>query len=330
MISSMAIFIFILSIALPKSASAFAPSATVSRVKAPPPVSGIVGGIEQPISVLVDYHAEQISAMKSTTRSLVGKEQFKDLPYNNDVYYLQFCLQSPNDELRAMDLFKTNLAWRTQVQGKGKAICDAALLAVKQNAAGAWDNEHGPVFAEAPHGATICTFLNPSNILTTTASNGDLVYCIRAREVQLPALQKAVSVEQLQEFFLYIREVHSLTSIQSSLELNRWVRLITANDLAGASLVGGGPSYFRQALADFTHIAQTLYPAVTEGPILLLNLPLLLKGIINFITPDALKQNVKFENGFKEVKHLVEVAVSATGPQRQAFLLELNKILNSS
>jgi hypothetical protein len=332
MIPTLAVFIFILSIAFPNGtryATAFAPSVTASKLKA---VAGIVD-IEQPVSVLLNEHAEKISAMKSIAKSVVGKDEFKDLPYNIDVYYLQFCLQSPNDEFHAIKLLKTNLAWRTHDQGKGKAICDAAILAVKQNAAAVWHIGHGPVFAEAPHGATICTFLNPSSILTTTAANGDLVYCIRAREVQLPALQKAVSVEQLQDFFLYIREVQSLTSLQSSLELNRWVRLITANDLAGASLIGGGPSYFRQALSDFTHIAQTLYPAVTEGPILLLNLPLLLKGIVNFITPDALKPNVKFENGFialKEVKHLVEVAVSATGPQRQAFLQELNQILYSS
>lgn len=326
MIPSLAIFIFILSIALPKSvrnATAFAPSATLSKVK-PPPVTGTLD-IDQPVSVLLKNHAEQISAMKSTTKSVVGQEQFKNLPYNNDVYYLQFCLQSPNDDLHAMNILKTNLSWRTQ--GKGKSICDAALMAVKQNAAGAWDNGDGPVFAEAPHSATICSFLNPSNILTTTTSNGDLVYCIRAREVKLPALQKAVSTEQLQEFFLYIREVQSLTSIQSSLELDRWVRLITANDLAGASLVGGGPNYFRQTIADYTLVAQSLYPAVTEGPILLLNLPMLLKGIINFITPDSLKANVKFENGLKGVKQLVEVAVSATGPERKAFLQELNRIL---
>jgi hypothetical protein len=54
---------------------------------------------------------------------------------------------------------------------------------------------------------------------------------------------------------------------------------------------------------------------------------MLLKGIINFITPDSLKENVKFENGLKGVMQLVEVAVSATGPERKAFLQELNKML---
>jgi hypothetical protein len=328
MIPSSSIIFFLISLSLPKScryANAFAPSATVSKVKRATLDGNL--GIEEPVSVLLEEHTEQISAMKSTTQSLVGEQQFEDMPYSNDVYYLQFCLQSPNDELHAMDLLKTNLSWRTQ--GKGKAICDAAILAVKQNVAGnAWDSPNGPVFAEAPHGTIICTYLNPSNILTTTASNGDLVYCIRAREVKFVALQKAVTLDQLHDFFLYIREVHSLTCIQSSMALNRWVRLITANDLAGTRLVGGGPNYFRQAMSDFTQVSQRLYPSVTEGPTLVLNLPLLLKGIIIFITPDSLKSSLKFENGLiKEVKHLVEVAVSATGPERQAFLQELNQML---
>jgi CRAL/TRIO domain len=202
----------------------------------------------------------------------------------------------------------------------------------KAQAGGSWNN--AAVLSAAPHSASISKYLTPSNMLTTTSSQGDLVYCVRAGKINDVELMNAVSIDALTDFFVYAKEVNSLVSMQRSLESDRLVCVITANDLSGINLIGGSAD-FRKALSASSKEAADLYPA-TNGPSLILNLPALLSALVKLFTPlfpEAVRQRIKFENGpLKKLSSLEQVASSKAdnSPERAAFLKDLDTIVYSS
>merc|ERR1711990_673253 len=99
------------------------------------------------------------------------------------------------------------------------------------SAGGGWDNE--PVRAAAPHAAAINPFITPKNILTLSTDEGDLVYVIRASLIDDKALMEKVSVQQLVDFLLYVKEVHSLVVNARSKQSGRLCNVIFANDISG-------------------------------------------------------------------------------------------------
>merc|ERR1711990_1053742 len=99
------------------------------------------------------------------------------------------------------------------------------------SAGGGWDNE--PVRAAAPHAAAINEFVTPKNILTLSTDRGDLVYCIRASGIDDKDMMTRVSVDQVVEFFLYAKEVHSLVANARSKQSGRLCNVIFANDITG-------------------------------------------------------------------------------------------------
>mgnify|MGYP003311795129 CR=1 FL=1 len=103
---------------------------------------------------------------------------------------------------------------------QGKAITDAAREAVAAaTAGGGWDNE--PVRAAAPHAAAINEFITPKNILTLSTNEVDMVYVIPASIIDYRKLMKQVSVAQLVEFLLYVKEVHALVANARSVRTGR-------------------------------------------------------------------------------------------------------------
>jgi hypothetical protein len=64
-------------------------------------------------------------------------------------------------------------------------------------------------------------------------NEGDLMYVIRASSIDDKALMDNVSVDQLVEFLLYVKEVHSLIVNARSEKTGRLCGVLFANDISG-------------------------------------------------------------------------------------------------
>lgn len=277
----------------------------------------------EPVSALLQKHASTIANLKSAATA--ASVDLSQLPYSNDVFFLRYCLLEQEDPLPAL---QQSLEWRTSKQGQ--SICTRAAAAVTQatEGGGSWNNE--AVLSAAPHADSIREFITPVNCITTTASTGDLVYCIRAGAIDDTALMKAVSVDQMVDFFLYTKEVNALVAdMRSSPSL---LSVVTCNDLSNVKLIGGSAD-FRQALSASSNTASTVYPN-TAGPTLLLNLPRLLSALVKLFTPlfpERVKERLKFQQGpLQSVQDLRDVASSSASPARTEFVRQLDEILYSS
>jgi hypothetical protein len=256
-----------------------------------------------PVSSLLTEHASDINQLKDIDATLDG-----------DIAYLRYCL-GIDDAHERVERFKSNLEWRN---GAGKNICEAARSAVTlATADGAWNND--PVLAAAPYSSKVKPFL-AQKVLTTTSRQGDLVYCIRAGQINDKDLMKAVSVEEMVDFFLYAKEVNAIVANQRSKETDTLKSILTANDLAGVKLLGGSAD-FRSALSASSKLANDLYPA-TAGPTLLLNLPPLLNALVKLFTPlfpKEVNKRLKFAQGV--------IKGDLDQLDRTAFMNELDQIV---
>lgn len=288
-------------------------------------LSGIVGqvqvanafGVKEPVSALLQKHVSEIARLKEETQSIVGADAFDQVPYNNDVFYLRYCLED-----KGVDDLKTTLAWR---QGEGKAMCDAATTAFQAATAdGGWNN--APIRAAAPSAEIVNDYITQSTGMTTSSSNNDVLYCIRAGMIDDIALMSKISVEDLVIFFLYSKEIMALAANDRSLKDDKLAYVITVNDLNGLKLIGGDAT-FRTALSTASKQATGLYPALA-GPTLLLNLPRLVSALVKLFTrllPKKVIERIKFAQGpLKNVVELVDVAPG--GKDREAFMKEIDEI----
>ena len=272
-------------------------------------------GVTKPVSVLVQEHVSSIARLKEETQAIVGS--IDSVPYNNDVFYLRYCLSD-----KGVDELKENLAWRT---GDGKYVCDLATAAFQKASAGEkWDN--APVRDGAPNADKINQYITPSQCLTTSSSFGDLVYCIRAGLINDAALMSAVSPDEMVSFFLYCKEINAMVANDRSLETDKLVYVITANDLNGLQLIGGDAT-FRKALGAASKLGNKLYPTM-NGPTLLLNLPRLMSALVKLFTPlfpPEINARLKFERGpLADVTELMDISYG--GKDREAFLKEVEKL----
>jgi hypothetical protein len=284
-----------------------------------------------PVSALLKTYADDIVGLKNLCAQTLGAESLESPPYSNDVFFLRYCLASNDAEERSSRL-TTNLQWRSS--GAGKSICDAATAALQEAAAapGGWDNT--PVLKAAPHSALVTQYIKPSNALTTTSSQNDLVYCIRAGQIDDVGLMSKVSVDQMVEFFLYAKEVNAQVADQRSLATDRVLCVVTANDLAGVKLVGGSPDFRKALSASSKRANDIIYPSTYNGPTLLLNLPVILSALVKLFTPlfpPEVKARLKFVQGpLKHVDDLQLVATkAATGAERVTFVKQLDDIVYS-
>jgi hypothetical protein len=273
--------------------------------------------VKEPLSTLLERHVSDIARLKELTQTVVSN--IDCTPYNNDVFYLRYCV-----EQKGIDELKKTLTWR---QGEGKAICDAAVEAFEKATAddGKWNND--PVRNAAPYAEKINQYITPSTTLTTSSSQGDLIYCIRAGKIDDADLMSSLdSVDNLVDFFLYCKEINALVANNRSMDQNRLVTVITVNDLNGLKLIGGDAT-FRQALSAASKKANDLYPALA-GPTLLLNLPFLLSALVKLFTPlfpPEVNARLKFERGpLKNVNELMDI--SHGGKDRTLFLKELDAL----
>ena len=63
--------------------------------------------------------------------------------------------------------------------------------------------------------------------------DGDLVYVIRASQIDDKELMDKVSVEQVCDFFIYAKEVHNIIANKRSATTGRMCSVIFANDISG-------------------------------------------------------------------------------------------------
>lgn len=274
-------------------------------------------GVKEPVSALLQKYDGEISTLKEETKSILGDDSFGQVPYNNDVFYLRYCLEG-----KGVEALKTTLAWR---QGEGKAMCDAATAAFQAATAdGGWNND--PIRAAAPSADIINQYITQSTGMTTSSSKGDIMYCIRAGKIDDNALMSKISVDDLVTFFLYSKEIIALAANDRSLKNDKLAYVLTVNDLSGLKLIGGDSS-FRSALGASSKQANELYPAL-GGPTLLLNLPRLVSALVKLFTPlfpEKVREKIKFAQGpLKNVEELAGVAPG--GKDRESFLADIDAI----
>ena len=196
----------------------------------------------------------------------------------SDVDLLRFALAHPDDKVGAEKALKKAIEWRRTT---GKSIVDAARDAVaKATANGGWDND--VVRNAAPHADVINDFITPKAVITTSTEDGDLVYVIRASQIDDKKLMDKASVEQVCEFFLYAKEVHNIVANKRSATTGRLCSVLFANDISG---VRKAPDKrFSKALTSSSDQYESLYPSLA-GPTMILNLPLILQAFVGLLKP---------------------------------------------
>lgn len=240
----------------------------------------------------------------------------------SEINRLRFALAFPNSG-EAKRALRETLAYR---KGAGRFIVDSAAEAVTQAmAGGGWDNE--AVRAAAPHAKTINQFITPKNILTLSTDDGDLVYVIRASLIDDRALMNRVSVEQMSEFFLYVKEVHNLVANARSERSGRLCEVIFANDISGVRAIPD--SRFSKALTASSQQYEKLYPSLA-GPTMILNLPFVLQafiGLIKPLFPKTVQDRLKFKSApvLAKLKELTPLSTNANS--RDDFLREIKSLL---
>ena len=273
-------------------------------------------GLKEPTSALLTKYASDIAKLKEEAQAVVG--DISTAPYNNDVFYLRYCLDD-----KGTDALKENLAWRL---GEGKEICASALAAFEKatEVPDKWDND--AVRDAAPFGSSINKYITPSGCLITSTTQGDMLYIVRAGKINDAEMMSVVSVENMVDFLAYGKEVVSLVANDRSLKTDKVVYLITVNDLKGLDIIGGDDT-FRKALSASSKQATKLYPGL-KGPTLIFNLPRLLSQLVKIFTPLFPKEvaaRLKFERGpLEKVEELVDVNYG--GKFREEFMDDVNRL----
>lgn len=264
------------------------------------------------VQSLLDANKGAVDALKS----IPGAEEL------DDITRLRYALQF-DTRAEAADALKETLAWR---KGPGKKIVDSAAAAVKEAmAGGAWDN--APVLAAAPNSALIGNYITPKNVLTISTDDGDLVYVIRSSGIKDKEMMEKVEVDQLCDFLLYAKEVHSLISDMRSKKSGRLSGVLFANDITG--IRSPPDSKFSKALTDSAKQYEKLYPALA-GPTLILNLPFVLQvfvGLFKPLFPKSVQERLKFLRApvLGNLNDLTPLVSDAS--TKKAFLAEMKSLL---
>jgi len=268
------------------------------------------------VSSLIKQNEAKISKLEEVAAL------YPDAP-SDKVYYLRYCIPEKGSDEDMISQLKSNLEWRSD---DGKVICESARAAVDAatSTADIWDNT--PVISMAPYSEVASKFITSAQCITTTSRQGDLVYIVRAGKIDDVSLMSELTVEQLTDFLLYCREVNSIVANARSIQKDRLVSLIVANDLTGLKF--GGDATFQKALSATSAKSNKLYPALA-GPTLLLNLPGLLGFLVKIFTPlfpREVRKKIVFAKGpLRDVSDLADISV--TGGTREKFMSDLDELV---
>ena len=163
--------------------------------------------------------------------------------------------------------------------------------------------------------------------MTLSTDDGDLVYVIRASRIDDTAMMSRVSVEQLVEFFAYVKEVHQLVLNARSERLGRLCEVVFANDLTG---IRKAPDpQFSKGLTESSNSYQDLFPSLA-GPTMILNLPFLLQAFVGFfkpLFPKAVQAKLRFETAPYLAQFDDLMPLTTDQSKRKAFLDEVANLL---
>jgi len=239
----------------------------------------------------------------------------------SEITLLRFALAFPN-QAEANRALRDTVAWR---KGVGKSIVNSAAEAVeKAMIGGGWDND--AVRDAAPHAAAINRYISTKNILTLSSDDGGLVYVIRASAIKDKELMSRVSVSQLVDFFLYVKEVHSLIANARSERSGKLCGVIFANDISGVRTFPD--RRFSEALTASSQQYEKLYPSMA-GPTMILNLPFVLQafvGLIKPLFPKSVQSRLIFESApiLASLKELTPLSTNMDS--RKSFLAEVKRL----
>ena len=136
-----------------------------------------------------------------------------------------------------------------------------------------------------------------------------------------------VSVDQLSEFFAYVKEVHSIVANTRSEKTGRLCEVIFANDISG---IRSPPNpQFSKALTSSSEQYEKLYPSLA-GPTMILNLPFVLQAFIGLfkpLFPKTVQARLKFERApvLASLKELTPLTSDRN--TREKFLREIDNLL---
>lgn len=221
---------------------------------------------EKDINVLLKQNRRAIDSLASVS---------DDIP---EITRLRFALAFDTVN-EAKSALSESISYRSK--GRGKAIVDAATEAYETaSIGGGWDNDI--VRNAAPHAAEINKYITSKNIVTISTSNDDLVYVIRASAIDDKKMMDDVTVTQLSEFFMYVKEIHNRVANDRSIKNGRLCEVIFANDITGVRKAPD--SRFSKALSSSSSQYEKLYPSLA-GPTMILNLPLILQAFVALFKP---------------------------------------------
>jgi len=239
----------------------------------------------------------------------------------SEISLLRFALAFP-DQAEANQALSDTVAWR---KGEGKSIVNAAAEAIEMaTIGGGWDND--VVRDAAPHAAAINRYITSNNVLTLSSDDGGLVYVIRASAISDKELMSKVSVSQMVDFFLYVKEVHSLIANVRSERSGKLCGVIFANDISGVRTFPD--KRFSQALTASSKQYEMLYPSMA-GPTMILNLPFVLQafvGLIKPLFPKSVQSRLIFESApvLASLKKLTPLSTDMN--TRKSFLAEVKSL----
>merc|ERR1719362_1464731 len=139
-------------------------------------------------------------------------------------------------------------------------------------------------------------------------------------------MMRQVSVAQLTEFLLYVKEIHALVADARSARTGRLCTVVFANDISGISQIPDRK--FSQALTQSSQQYEKLYPSLA-GPTMILNLPRVLQtfiGLIKPLFPKTVQDRLTFARApvLKGLKDLTPLTNDET--TRKSFLAEIRKL----
>lgn len=293
-------------------------------------VASFASGFSAPgaasVQALLSTNQEKIASLKTIAQSISSDAAVAP---TNDVFYLRYALETSyeNDDERT-EALKSNIQWRLTDGKDIVATAHQAVQAASSAENAKWDNQ--PVQQAAPHIDRISKYLTTVQCLTTShPTTHDLIYCVRAGKIDDKALMSTVTVDEMVDFFLYVKEVNAAVADMRSIETDSLVKIVTCNDMMGLKLVGGS-SDFRSALSVSSKKATQLYPSLS-GRTLLLNLPKLLGAIVKLFTPlfpKVVMERIRFVSGpLKDVEDLVQI--SKSGAARNEFIKQMDELVYS-
>merc|ERR1719424_2287392 len=141
-------------------------------------------------------------------------------------------------------------------------------------------------------------------------------------------MMSKVSVDQVVDFFMYAKEVHSLVVNARSARTGRLCNVIFANDITGTRKAPD--PLFGKALTSSSKGYEKLYPSMA-GPTMILNLPFILQAFVGFfkpLFPKAVQAKLRFESApyLAKLEDLTPLTADAT--KKSAFLDEVANLLD--